>query len=256
MVWSAVRAEVIDATARVGALLRALPHGDVPLDRVTWTAAETAAHLVSLPPRYRAMLDGPTPFPASLADDNARAIALVADRDPAVLADRLTTEVDTLLAALGNDGDRPIRYFRLPHTVAGLGGIMLTELLVHGADLARALHRPWPISRAQARACLRGVIPALALVADTVAATRLPGTYHLHVRGGDDWTFAVRDGLVTITAGRPARADARLSADPVMFLRGGYGQVGALRVALTGGVLAYGRKPWMAANVGLLFRET
>ena len=256
MEWSALRAEIIDATARVGALLRALPNGDVPLERVTWTAAETGAHLVSLPPRYREMLNGPTPYPASLADDNARALALVADRDPRVLADRLTTEVDALLAAMGSDGTRPIRYFRLPHTVAGMGGVLLTELLIHGADLALVLKRPWPISRAQALACLRGVIPALTLAADTVAATTLPGTYHLHIRGGDDWTIGVRDGLVTITPGRPPRPDARLSADPVVFLRSGYGQVGALRVALTGAIFAYGRKPWMAGNLGRLFRES
>jgi hypothetical protein len=67
----------------------------------------------------------------------------------------LTTEVDELLATLGPDGDRPVRYFRAPNTAAGVGGIMLTELLIHGADPARALRRP----EAVAGRAFRAVVP-------------------------------------------------------------------------------------------------
>lgn len=43
-------------------LLRALPDGDLPLSRVTWSAAELGPHLVSLPRRYRRMAETPQPF--------------------------------------------------------------------------------------------------------------------------------------------------------------------------------------------------
>ena len=94
---------------------------------------------------------------------------------------------------------------------------MLTELLMHGWDLAQARGRPWPIGRTQAVACLRGVLPAIVVATDPRVARTATGTYHLRMRGGDDWAFEVRDGAVTV-----ARA----------------------------------RKPWLAARFGRLFAET
>jgi hypothetical protein len=57
-------------------------------------------------------------------------------------------------------------YFTVPHTAAGVGASMLSELLLHGLDLARARERPWPITRPQAVAALRGVLPAVVLIVD------------------------------------------------------------------------------------------
>lgn len=256
MDWPALRAEISTTATRVGAELRVLPSGGTRLSRVTWSAVEVGAHLVGLPHRYRRMIDGPQPFPASLAADNARELAAVPERDPARLADQLSAEVAALLDALGDDGDRPVWYFTTPHTAAGLGAIMLTELLVHGCDLADSGGRPWPISRAQAVTCLRGVLPAIVLAADPAVAATATGTYHLRLRGGDDWTFRVRDGAVTVARGRPDRPDLHLSAEPAVFLLSGYGLVSPARAALTGGIVAWGRRPWLAGRFGRLFAES
>jgi hypothetical protein len=140
--------------------------------------------------------------------------------------------------------------------VAGLGGIMLTELLVHGWDLADVRRRPWPIARSQAVACLRGILPAIALAVDRQVAANAAGTYHLHLRGADDWTFRVHQGAVSVDRGRPRRADLHLSADPVVFLRNAYGLVSNARAALSGGLVAWGRRPWLAARFARLFVET
>ncbi|MFI7678993.1 maleylpyruvate isomerase N-terminal domain-containing protein [Actinophytocola sp. NPDC049390] len=147
MEWQELRGEIVATTTRVGELLRAVPTGDLPLARVDWSAAETGAHLVSVARRYRGMVRRSRRLPDSLAEDNRRALAEVPERDPGALADLLTSEVGVLLDVLGPDGDRPTWYFACPHTSAGLGAIMLTELLMHGLDLAQATGRPCPSPR-------------------------------------------------------------------------------------------------------------
>jgi len=125
--------------------------------------------------------------------------------------------------------------------VGGIGGILLAELLMHGSDLAR--DRNWPISREQAVACLDGALPATVLSVDPAAARRASGvtTYHVH------------DGAVTVQRGRPDRADVHISADPVVFLRNAYGRLSAARASLTGGILMWGRRPWLARPFGAVF---
>lgn len=256
MDWPQLREEIITTTARVSALLRALPDGDLPLSRVSWSAAELGAHLVSLPRRYHRMAQTPQPFPASLSADNHHELAAVSERAPGALADLLEVEVTTLLEAFGEDGKHPVWYFTVAHTVAGVGGILLGELLLHGLDLAQACQRPWPITRAQALACLHGILPAIVLAVDTDAASKATGTYHLHLRGGQDWTVRVHQGTVRVDPGRPRQADLHLSVDPVLFLLNAYGLITRPRALLSGGILCWGRRPWLAVRFDRLFTET
>jgi len=256
MTMDGLRNEILATTTRVGDNLRALPSGDLRLSRVNWTAAEVGAHLVSLPGRYRAMLAAPGPVPESLSAENERALTEITERDPATLADRLTVEVAALLDALSDDAGRRVWYFTVEHTAAGLGGIMLTELLMHGWDLADALRRPWPVTRPQAVACLRGILPAIVVAVDPAVAVSAEGTYHVHVRGSDDWTYRVQGGTVSVEAGRPDRADLHLSVDPVTFLRSAYGLISNARAGLSGGIVAWGRRPWLATRFARLFVET
>ena len=256
MEWQELRGEIVATTTRVAELLRAVPAGDLPLARVDWSAAETGAHLVSLARRYRTMVRRSRRLPDSLAEDNRQALAEVGERDPKALADLLTAEVGVLLDVLGPDGDRPAWYFACPHTSAGLGAIMLTELLMHGLDLARATGRPWPLGRDQAAACVHGLVPAVIQFADATTARAATGTYHLHVRGSHDWTIRIHDDVTTVERGRPLRADLHFSADPVAFLLTSFGHLGRTRAALTGRLVAWGRKPWLAGRFAATFRET
>jgi hypothetical protein len=168
MEWPRLREEVRRTAAKVGEQLRAFGDGGPPLSRVKWSAAEVGAHLVSLPRRYRRTVDTPLPFPDSVSADNQRELELIEERDPSRLADRLSAEIDDLLHEYGEEGSRPVYYYSVEHTVAGM----------------------------------------------------------------------------------------HLSADPVVFLRNAYGLISNARAALTGGIVVYGRRPWLAVRFAKLFVET
>jgi uncharacterized protein (TIGR03083 family) len=221
-----------------------------------WTVGELGAHLVSVPRRYRRMMETPEPFPDSLSalnDDDIRAVGYT---DPQQLAGLLVSEVSELVGVLGNDGDRAVPFFGMRHTAQGIGGVMLGELLLHGLDLARPLQRPWPIRHDQAIAITRGLLPSLSYSVDPKVAMKATGTYHVGLRGGDDWAIEVRDGRASIEPRRPSRADLHVSADPVAFLLVGYGRMSRWRGLLLVRMVAWGRKPWLTVPFSKLFAET
>jgi len=255
MEWAQLRAELLAAASRVGSLLRAAPAGDVPVPGLSWSVGQVGAHLVSVARRYDRMLGG-MPFPESLSALNEADLVAVGTLDPAELADLLEAETSNLLERLGEDGDQPVPFFGMRHTALGVGGILLGELLLHGLDLARALGRPWRIRSDQAMAVTRGLLPTLPNFLASGASERGAGAYHLHLRGGDDWTIRVTGDGATVQRGRPARADVHISAEPVTNLLLGYGRTSRWRAVLTGSVVAWGRKPWLAARFATLFAET
>jgi hypothetical protein len=92
---------------------------------------------------------------------------------------------------------------------------------------------------------------------DPEVAVKATGTYHLRLRGGDDWAIEVRDARAEIQRRRPpSRADLRVSAEPVAFLLVGYGRMSRWRALLSVRMVAWGRKPWLAVPFSKLFAET
>jgi uncharacterized protein (TIGR03083 family) len=254
--WLALGDDVRGVASRVADLLRRLPAGDVPVGRGTWSVREVGAHLVTVVHRYRRMLDGSQAFPASIAEQNAAEIEALGERRLDALADALEADVADLLEALGEDGDRKVHYFAADHTAAGVAGILLGELLLHGLDLARTASEPWPVTKDQALAVIRGVVPTLVWFVDPRVAPKAEGTYHLHVRPVDDWSIVVSGGKAVIGAGRPAGADLHLSVDPVLFLLNAYGLMPTWKAVARGGSIVWGRKPWLAGRLSRLFVET
>jgi uncharacterized protein (TIGR03083 family) len=257
MEWSRLRDEITLFAREVGDLLRAAPVAATSLPGMTWSVGKLGAHLVSVPRRYRRMTEKEVPFPERLSAMNEAEIDAVGVTNPQELADLLEAETAQLLDVLGNDGNRVVPFFGMKHTVAGVGGVMLGELLLHGLDLARALGKPWHLRRDQALAITRGLLPSLPYAAlNREVAQHAAGTYHVRLRGGDDWTIRVNDGVAAIEPVRPEGADLHLSADPVAYLLVGYGRMPRWKALLSGRMIAWGRKPWLAVRLGQLFVET
>lgn len=221
-----------------------------------WSPAEVGAHLVSVPRRYLRMMKEPEPFPDSLSAVNEVEIRAVECDDVNQLAGMLMSDVEALLRQLGDDASASVPFFGMEHTTEGVGAVMLAELLLHGFDLARTVDQPWRISRDDAITALGGLLPSIGYSVDPDVAARATGTYHLRIRHGHDWTIRVQDGAATIAKGQPRRADLHVSADPVTFLLLGYGRSSRWPALLTGRMLAWGRRPLLAARFSNLFKET
>ena len=70
---------------------------------------------------------------------------------------------------------------------------------------------------------------------------------------GSSWCFD--DGTVHVASGPAESVDCHVSADPAAFLLLMYGRQGPLRPALTGKVIAWGRKPWLAFRMQSLVQQ-
>ena len=75
--------------------------------------------------------------------------------------------------------------------------------------------------------------------------------YGLRFRGGLDFTYRIDGtGRVQVSPGRPEKADARMIATPEVFIATSLGRSSPVIAALTGRIVAYGRKPWRLALLG------
>ncbi len=135
-----------------------------------------------------------------------------------------------------------------------LGTIVLAEALLHGLDLSRAAGASWPMSKDHARLVFLGLLPTLPDFVDERGARGLDAVYDLRVRGAPPVHAIVKDGAVSFAEPKPgARADCHISADPLTYLLVGYGRMNQLLAIAKGGVVAWGRKPWLGPRFGKLF---
>ncbi|MFY1632572.1 maleylpyruvate isomerase N-terminal domain-containing protein [Solwaraspora sp. WMMB335] len=126
-----------------------------------WTVAESAAHVLTVAMLYLSLVDdtaSPLQAPGldvilpstnvdTIAEVNELLLRHYAERDPDLLAAQLADAIDAILTATERiPPERTVRWLggaRVP--VAGLMAHLVSELLLHGWDMARALGRPWVI---------------------------------------------------------------------------------------------------------------
>ena len=253
------------AVARSTDLWRHIDRPDAPAPGLTWTAAETAAHVVGDLRDYTQALtrhangymthaNRPTESPSRLsAKVNARHLEEVPERNLHRLADMLEVAADAYLnAAVAADPTveiaTPNGLVIGPSTMAAL---LLGEQLIHGLDISRTAKIPWTIAAADAFLVIPGVLTVAPQYLRPQRAAGVHISFELRMRGGASYRLAVDDGQAVITAAAE-KADCVITADPVAFLLLGYGRIPQLSPVLRGQLRPGGRKPWLAMRFGTL----
>jgi hypothetical protein len=254
-----------DAVARGADLWR---HSDIPdtsVPGLSWTAAETAAHVVGDLRDYTQALtrhangymthaNRPTESPSRLsAKVNARHLEEVPERNMHRLADMLEFSADAYLnAAVACDPSvdiaTPNGLVIGPSTMSAL---LLGEQLIHGLDISRTANIGWTISAADAVLVIPGVLTVAPQYLRPQRAAGVHISFELRIRGGASYRMAVDDGMAVVTAAGE-KADCVITADPVAFLLLGYGRISQLSPVLRGQLRPGGRKPWLAMKFGTL----
>jgi uncharacterized protein (TIGR03083 family) len=261
----AARAAISAAAGRFTALLRETDDIERPAGGTNWTVAETAAHVSCVFTWFSAAIAGELPalkyleadFPTRLAATNAATIAMVDHTDPGRLAELITAGAQRfleLVAAADPEMGCETPWYgpgrtRTPDCLTALA---LGELTVHGHDIATGTGRPWPISAEHAKLILGTVCPEMwPLVVRPEAGGGRPVRYEVRLRGnGLRYVIRVADGTAEVRAAG-GLVDCVISADPVTFLLVSYGRMPLGRALLRGGMLAWGRRPWL----GLRFKD-
>jgi uncharacterized protein (TIGR03083 family) len=264
----AARAAISAAAARFTALLQETDAIEHPAAGTDWTVAETAAHVSIVLTAFSAAIAAEpqalTPeqyvdadFPTRLAAANAATIAMVDHTDAGYLARLITAAAQRFLElAAATDPeiecDTPWYGPGRTRTLDCLTALALSELTVHGHDIATGTGRPWPIPVEHAKLIVGTVCPEMSpLVVRPEAARGAPVTYEVRLRGGGPrYVIRVADGTVEARAAG-GRVDCVISANPVAYLLVCYGRMPLGRAWLRGGMLTWGRRPWL----GLRFKD-
>lgn len=261
--------DALRATAEdIATVLRGAADTSVPVPRSEWTVGEAAAHLAQANElmayiaagRERRYGDG---TPQSLAAANERALAEFGERAAGPLAELIVRHTDAYLTAFEQCATDSTGAGETAGTVVTplgpmsrevLGSYLLTHMLGHGYDLARALGRPHMIDRTRVELSLPFLITAMPRVADATTTARLTAGYAIRLWGGARFGVTFTDGAVTVTPRPPARPDCTILIEPVTFLLMALGRIGPNGAMARGRVFARGRKPWLALRFPGLFK--
>jgi uncharacterized protein (TIGR03083 family) len=226
-----------------------------------WSVRAVVAHLVTVVVRYS---DGPegrgtwTPTWVELPALNDLQLEKVGGSSLQELSIQLRGELTMVAARIRGFGSAPPSYRfhgQEPIRADIALGALLGELVVHGYDIAKALHRQWPIDPHHVALIVEGINPILPGLVRPERVGGLNATFEIRLRrqATDTWVF--RDGRLRInpsTVG-PRSVDVHISGDPATVLLVYYRREPQWKQIATGRMLAWGRKPWLALTLTSLF---
>lgn len=136
-------------------------------------------------------------------------------------------------------------------TLAAVTGLMPSESLVHGLDIARGAGLPWAIGPDEARPVLGQSMPTMVAPAlHTARARGVSIAFDLRIKGGPRPAAVVDDGTMTVTRDAPPRAyDCTITAAPATLLLVSFRRTPIWKAIARGGMRAGGRRPWLATRL-------
>jgi uncharacterized protein (TIGR03083 family) len=251
---------VIDElSARVAGMIRAAPDPSAPAVG-EWSLKELAAHLAAMAGLQRSYAAGegsPVRSFEGIAAFNEERLRGHAAEELPQLADRIEGGMkETVEELRGAGAERVVPWIGgVQITTGDLAGIILGELLVHGHDVARAAGGSWSIDPAHANVVFEAVAPLMPHYVDEDEARGFSGTFDVRMRGGPRRLLVFDDGRLSIEEPDGRSVDCHISADPTAFLLVGYGRMGPVAPALTGKMLAWGRRPWLGFKLPRLLKQ-
>jgi uncharacterized protein (TIGR03083 family) len=249
------RAALREVVPRLVEVVRSAPDPDAA-SVGTWTVGDVAAHLSHV---FRADSDAiagrPVPeaivTKAGIAEATAKILAEDPERDPAVLADRISTlaaEFDDVASRSRSATLNWLQGTRLPPSAVACH--LLNECLIHGHDIAKAIGRPWPIQRHHALLAIEAfVLPLIAALPPTAfvnqeQAGSFRARVELRLRGGRRTLMVFDRGSLTLDTGPARDVDAHISADPPTFMLVFIRRQALWKPLLEGKLTAWGPRPW------------
>lgn len=250
--------KLLATSERMATLLRAVPDPALIARPTTWTIAETAVHVLSELDDHAAyaesasrpeLPDGPAWMRGRAA--NAEQLQRTPERDLQVIAAELQPAAERAVAAL-SDVEQVWSTNALLWSGEQTLQVLLGEQLVHGRDIARAAGLDWRIDPADALLVAQGAVRTLPDYLKPAGNPQRRMSFEIRLRGGPAYRLDISGDTATLgPAG--GRVDCVISADPVAFLEVGYGRANPLVAALTGKLVAKGRKPWRGMAFGKIF---
>jgi uncharacterized protein (TIGR03083 family) len=255
---------------RVAGLIRGCVRLDTPVPGLDWTTGQVAVHLSVIYRVFAATVRG-EPFGAELdsaggslaevvAKANALALEVFAPGQPAETAGELEAGAAELSAVVAACPDLRVAcsapWYGPEVTIAAgtLAALAVSETLVHGHDLARAVGGGWRLPARPATAVAPAVMSAmLPRMLDPARAGGFTGGFDVRVRGGQRFVLRVAGGTAWTEPAGSQRADCVVSMSGRAALLTGLGRQPLWRAVLTGGIVAFGRKPWLAPRLLTMF---
>ncbi|QLE75592.1 hypothetical protein FGW37_31940 [Streptomyces rectiverticillatus] len=269
------RAALRAVIPRLARLLRDVPDLDAPSGVPPWTVGDAGAHLCAAYLVYcsafthefadwdSVLPPGDVPFTERITAVNAKSIGLLDADERRHLGDLVTERGERFLQvtrdlAPGTPVEAPWYGEQVVLTLATATGLMLSESLLHGLDIARGARRPrtpWTIGADEARLVIGQAMPAMMpLALDEAKAQGVRIAFDVVIKGGGPRLAVVVDGgTATVTRDAPPRAyDCRITAEPTAFLLISFRRTPLWTAIARGRIRAGGRKPWLALRLSEL----
>ena len=261
---------------RVVGLVRGCRDLGQPVPGLAWTVGQLVAHLTAVYLAFGETMRGgyqdpelvsavsrvgkDEGLPATIAAANEYAVGALTAADARTAADGLAAQASTFLEALAAEHEltrelaTPWYGHGATRGVGVLASLVVTESLIHGRDLARAVGADPKMSQSSAAAATPTVMSAmLPLLLDQAKAKGLRADYELRLRGGQRFVVRIAEGKAECFEAGAREVDCMITLDPRAALLIGFGRRSLARATLAGGVLAGGRKPWLGLRFPSLF---